>query len=174
MTRRSATGDDNAMPSSIQSRLNTDSYFRMGYFYQIEGDLHAAAECYIQSIEHNPNPEAHTFLGWVLSMMGEIDHAIEECKKALKLDPEFGNAWNDIGAYLTEKRELNRAIPYLKKACKTKNYDSREYPHYNLARVYLQKEMIIRAIRELRLSVKINPRFMPAKRLLETLEKQIH
>lgn len=146
----------------------------MGYLHQIEGDLQAAAECYIQSIENGPNPEAHAFLGWVLGLMGEVDHAIEECKKALNLDPDFGNAWNDIGAYLTEKRELDKAIPYLKKACKAKNYDNPEYPHYNLARVYIQKEMLMKATKELRLSVTINPRFMPAKRLLDRLEHQIH
>lgn len=162
------------MPSTIQTRLNQDRYFRMGYYHQIEGDLHAAAECYIQSIEASPNPEAHAFLGWVLGLMGEVDHAIEECKKALKLDPEFGNAWNDIGAYLTEKRELDKAIPYLKKACKAKNYDNPEYPHYNLARIYLQKEMLISAQKALCKSVRINPKFGPARRLLEQIDRKIH
>lgn len=160
--------------SSIQSRLNNDSYFRMGYFHQIEGDLQSAAECYIQSIERSPNAEAHAFLGWVLSLMGELDHAIEECKKAIRLDPEFGNAWNDIGAYLTEKRELDQAIPYLKKACKAKNYDNPEYPHYNLARIYLQKEMLLKALHELRAATRINAKFKPAWRMMHQLENQLH
>src|SRR5688572_29172380 len=128
--------------SSIQSRLSKDSFFRMGYMHQAAGDLQSAAECYIRSIENGPNAEAHTFLGWVLRLMGDIEHAIEECKKALSIDPNFGNAWNDIGVYMTEKHEFDKAIPYLKKACKSKNYDSPEYPHYNLARIYIHKGML--------------------------------
>ena len=160
--------------SSIVSRMSKDSFFRMGYLHQASGDLHSAAECYIRSIENSPNAEAHTFLGWCLSLMGELDHAIEECKKALALDPDFGNAWNDIGAYLTEKREFDKAIPYLKKACKSKNYDSPEYPHYNLARIYVQKGMLITARAELARAMRANPSFNPAKHMLNHLEVQIH
>lgn len=160
--------------SSIQTRLSKDNFFRMGYYYQQSGDLQSAAECYIRSIENGPNAEAHTFLGWVLCMMGQVDAAIEECKKALKLDPDFGNAWNDIGAYLIEKREFDKAIPYLRKACKSKNYDSPEFPHYNLARLYIQKGMLLTAREELGIAIKSNPNFNTAANLLRSLEKQIH
>ena len=160
--------------STIHTRMSKDGYFRMGYLHQVSGDLRSAAECYLRSIEHSPNAEAHTFLGWVLCLMGEVDHAIEECRKALRLDPDFGNAWNDIGAYLTEKRELDRAIPYLKKACKSKNYDSPEYPHYNLARIYIQKGMLLTARKELGRAMKMNPGFSPAKQLWDRIEHQIH
>jgi Tfp pilus assembly protein PilF len=160
--------------STIQSRLTKDSFFRMGYFYQQSGDLHSAADCYLRSIENGPNAEAHTFLGWVLSLMGEVDQAIEECRKALRLDPEFGNAWNDIGAYLTEKREFDKAIPYLKKACKAKNYDSPEYPHYNLGRLYIQKGMLLTARAELSTALKRNPGFFAAHDLLTRVDHQIH
>jgi Tfp pilus assembly protein PilF len=162
------------MSKGIFARFSTDTFFRLGYLYQTAGNLPAAAECYVKSIEKGPTPEAHTFLGWVLGMMGEVDHAIEECKKALKLDPEFGNAWNDIGAYLTEKRELDKAIPYLRKACKSKNYDTREFPHYNLARIYVQKDMLLKASQELKHALKANPGFMPARNMLSSLENQIH
>lgn len=160
--------------SSIYIRMGKDSYFRMGYIYQVSGDLQAAADCYIRSIESGPNPEAHTFLGWVLSMMGQVDSAIEECKKALELDPNFGNAWNDLGAYFTEKREYDKAIPYLKRASKCKNYDSREFPHYNLARIYIQKEMLVLASKELQKALKFNPAFIPAKELFYKVSGQLH
>lgn len=154
--------------------MSQDSFFRMGYLYQASGDLQSAADCYIRSIENAPNAEAHTFLGWVLNLMGDLESAIEECRKALRLDPDFGNAWNDIGAYLTEKREYDKAIPYLKKACKAKNYDSPEYPHYNLARIYIQKGMLMTACNELKLALEANAGFDPARDLLTRLENQIH
>jgi tetratricopeptide (TPR) repeat protein len=158
------------MSSSIQSRLSKDSYFRMGYFYQAEGDLQAAAECYMQSIENNPNPEAHTFLGWVLSSIGEV----EQGKKALELDPDFGNALNDLGVYYTLKLNYKKAIPFLKRACKSKNYDRLEYPHYNLAKIYLQQNLLGYAVRELKASLKINSSFGSALELLERAEKKLN
>jgi Tfp pilus assembly protein PilF len=162
------------MGSSIYTKMAHDSYFRMGYLHQLEGDLRSAAECYIRSIEARPSAEAHTFLGWVLSQMGNIEHAIEECKKAVALDPDFGNAWNDLGAYFTEKREFDQAIPFFEKACKSKNYDTQEYAHYNLARVYLQKEMLVSAQKQLKLAIKKNPGFVPAKTMLANLDSQLH
>lgn len=162
------------MPSTIFLRMSKDSYFRMGYFYQMQGDLHAAAECYIRSIEKNPNAEAHTFLAWVLCQMGAIDDAIQECKKALALDPNFGNAWNDLGAYEMEKRNLDEAVRCFKKACKAKNYDNREFPHYNLGRVYMQKELLLSARKELEEALKINPSFDMAKMLYSNLNRYLH
>jgi len=52
------------------------------------------------------------------------------------LDPDFGNPYNDIGAYLIERGLHAKAIPWLKKATRAKRYDSYCYPHYNLGRVY--------------------------------------
>lgn len=161
------------MPSSIYAKMAKDEYFRLGFFYQISGDLFAAAECYERSIEKQPSAEAHTFLGWVLGQLGELDTAIEECKKAVQLDPDFGNAWNDIGAYLLEKQKFLEAIPFLKRACKSKNNDSRAFPHYNLARIYIREGMLLRAKRELKKACKINPEFGPAKECLSALENQI-
>src|SRR5207253_8419965 len=40
----------------------------------------------------------------------------EECKKAIAVDPTFGNPYNDIGAYLIERGEHAQAIPWLEKA----------------------------------------------------------
>lgn len=154
--------------------MSRDDFFRMGYFHQLSGDLHSAAQCYLRSIENGPSAEAHTFLGWVLGLMGEVNAAIEECKRAIKLDPEFGNAWNDIGGYLMEQRKLDKAIPFLKRACGAKNYDSREYPHYNLGRIFIHKGMLLLAMQELRAAIEINPGFEPARRALESIEKQIH
>ncbi|NIO09761.1 MAG: tetratricopeptide repeat protein, partial [Deltaproteobacteria bacterium] len=45
-----------------------------------------------------PTAEAYTFLGWTYSFMGQLNEAIEECQRAITLDPDFGNPYNDIGA----------------------------------------------------------------------------
>lgn len=160
--------------SSISARLSMDDYFRMGYTYQAAGDLQSAAECYLKSIERQPSPEAHTFLGWVLAQMGEFDAAILECERAVALDPDFGNAWNDMGAYLIEKRQIHKAIDCLKKAVQSKNYDSRSFPHFNLARAYIHEGLLLSSEKELEKALEINSDFKPAQELIKTLRNQIH
>ncbi len=111
-------------------------YFRQGYRHHADGDYHKAIELYTRSIEAYPSAEAYTFRGWAHSMLLEYDEAITDCKYAIEVDPDFGNPYNDIGAYLIETGHANDAIPWLEKAIIAPRYEARCYPHYNLGRVY--------------------------------------
>lgn len=44
-------------------------------------------------------------------MRKELEEAIAECHKAIALDLDFGNPYNDIGVYLIEREDLDGAIP---------------------------------------------------------------
>ena len=84
------------------------------YQYQMGGDYAMAVELYKRSLELHPTAEAYTFLGWTYRFQGKLDDAIAECKKAIQIDPEFGNPYNDIGAYMIEKGEYDEADhPYV-------------------------------------------------------------
>ena len=74
-------------------------FSRMVDCYDEVGDLDEAVDLYKQSIAAYPTAEAHTFLGWTYSFMSLPDQAIEECHRAIEVDPDFGNPYNDIGAY---------------------------------------------------------------------------
>ncbi len=80
--------------------------------------------------------------------MGRIDDAIAECHRAIEVDPSFGNPYNDIGAYLIAKGELDEAVPWLEKAKTAPRYDPRHFPFMNLGRIYAAKGMVKRAIDE--------------------------
>lgn len=126
---------------------SAEELFHKAYELQMQGKLEEAITLYRQSIELHPTPEAHTYLGWSYSLQGFHDQAIQECKKAIELDPDFGNPYNDIGSYLIEKGELDQAVPWLKKALEARRYDAYCYPHYNLGRVYERKGEWNRALR---------------------------
>ena len=110
--------------------------FQKAYGHQTKGELDQAVVWYKKSIEIFPTAEAFTFLGWAYSFMGKYDAAISECCKAIEVDPDFGNPYNDIGAYLIEKGRLEEAVPWLEKAIHAKRYDSYCFPHYNLGRIW--------------------------------------
>ena len=80
-------------------------------------------------------------MGWTYHFQGRLDEAIAECKRAIEIDPEFGNPYNDIGAYLIELDRFDEAIPWLERAVEAARYEPRHFPHYNLGRAYLGKEM---------------------------------
>src|SRR5258708_21635222 len=111
------------------------------YQAQMEGDYDRAVELYQSSLELHPTAEAHTFLGWTYHYQGKIDEAIAECKKAIVVDPTFGNPYNDIGAYLIERGEHDQAVPWLEQAIASPRYDAFHYPWHNLGRAYVAQEV---------------------------------
>jgi len=111
-------------------------YFRQAYARQTGGDFDEAIRLYTRSIEAFPTAEAYTFRGWTYSFLGDYDRAIAECLEAIKVDSDFGNPYNDIGAYLIEQGKWEDAVPWFKKAMLAKRYEARCYPYFNLGRVF--------------------------------------
>ena len=116
--------------------------------HHLNRDLKRAVELYTESIEVYPTAEAYTYRGWAFSGMGRVDDAIAECRNAIEVDPEFGNPYNDIGAYLIEKGQLDDAVGWLEKAKHAERYEPRHFPFMNLGRIYAARGMVKRAIEE--------------------------
>ena len=74
----------------------------------------------------------------MLNIKGDPEGALKLCHQAIKLDPEFGNPYNDIGTILVAQKNFNDAIPWFKKAIKAKRYEPRHFPHINLAKIYIE------------------------------------
>ena len=144
--------------------------FRKAYEHQMQGEFDQAEALYRKSIEIFPTAEAYTFLGWTYSLMGKYDDAITECRKAIQVDPDFGNPYNDIGAYLIEKGRPEEAIPWLEKAIVAKRYDSYCFPHYNLGRVWETKGEWVKALECYQRALKANADYTLADRALNRLQ----
>jgi Tfp pilus assembly protein PilF len=137
--------------------------------FQMRRELPEAIRLYRESLAALPTAEAHTFLGWALSWQGDVDGAIEECKRAILVDPEFGNPYNDIGVYLIEKGDLDGAIPWLEKAKLAARYEPKHFPHLNLGRIYMKTGKVSRAIAEFERALEIHPHDQLARQSLSRL-----
>lgn len=124
---------------------------------QMSGELDESIRLYRESISVCPTADAHTYLGWAYSFQGRIDDAIAECEIAIRLDPEFGNPYNDIGVYLMQQEKFDEAIPWLERAKTAKRYEPRHFPYLNLGRVYAAKGMMIKAQEEFREALRLHP-----------------
>ena len=115
----------------------------------LAGRFTEATAFYRKSIEALPTAEAHTFLGWSLSYLGQLEEAIAECKQAIGIDPDFGNPYNDIGVYLIDLGRSQESIPWFKRAIQSKRYCCYHYPYFNLGRVLLHRRRVRPARRPL-------------------------
>jgi tetratricopeptide (TPR) repeat protein len=148
---------------------SAQDWFQRAYQAQMSGRLDEAIECYRKSIELEPTAEAHTFLGWTYSFKRDYERAIAECKRAIEVDPDFGNPYNDIGAYLIETGRWDDAIPWLEKAIEAPRYEPRQFPHFNLSRIYSKRYEYAKAIGHLRKALEVEPRYPMARRELGKL-----
>ena len=145
-----------------------------GYRAQMEGDYDRAVVLYKDSLAIYPTAEAHTFLGWTYHFQGRVEDAIAECKLAIEVDPEFGNPYNDIGAYLIALGRYDEAIPWLERATQAPRYDPRHYPHFNLGRAYFAKGMITRARECFQQALQIEPGYALARQAVESLRRMVN
>jgi tetratricopeptide (TPR) repeat protein len=138
--------------------------FERAYRHQMQGELADAILLYKRSLETFPTSEAHTFLGWTYSMMSRYEEAIEECKKAIAVDPTFGNPYNDIGAYLIELDQWDEALPWLEKATVATRYEVPQFAHMNMGRVYEHFGEVDTALSQYDQALQIDPLYRTAFR----------
>ena len=148
--------------------------FSAAYEAQMRGELDEAADLYGQSLAAYPTAEAHTFLGWTYSFMRRTDEAIAECLRAIEVDPDFGNPYNDIGAYLIEKGDLLGAVPWLRRAMNAPRYEAAFYPLFNLGRVYEERHRPLDAARHYGHALEEQSGFTQAARALRRVQARLN
>ena len=138
-------------------------YFNKAYDLHLRGRIDDAITNYKLSIECYPTAKAHTYLGWAYSLHANYEEAIEECKVAIELDPDFGNPYNDIGSYLISLGKLDEAISWLERAIDAEDYEPRHFPYFNLGRIYERKGDWFTAMKYYQDALDVNPDYEIAK-----------
>lgn len=167
-----AHGQSGEQPE-IPDRVRAYALWEQGYLLHLSGRYREAVDSFRESVEVLPTAEGHTFLGWSLSMLGRLEEAVAECHKAIALDPEYGNPYNDIGVYLIDLGRPDEAIPWLEKAISAKRYCCYQFPHFNLGRVRAMEGNIDAARRSFEQALRHDPDYLPARMALEYLDAEI-
>jgi len=159
---------------STDARERAIALWREAYRQQIAGDLEGAIETYRRSIAMCPTAEAHTFLGWTYSFQGRLEEATAECLRAIEVDPDFGNPYNDIGVYLMQQGKLEEAIPWLERAKQAARYEPRQFPFMNLGRIYLKQGRWWEALRQFEAAVRLAPGDADLAKTLHSLRGRLN
>ena len=132
------------------------------YRLQLSGHVEEAIEEYKMSISILPTAEGWAFLGWAYSFLKNYKEAIACCKEGIEVDPEFGNCWNDIGAYLILQNKHDEAKHYLYRALEAQRYATKHFPHYNLGRILERQGKWFEALEEYHEALEIEPSYSMA------------
>jgi tetratricopeptide (TPR) repeat protein len=95
-----------------------DANYRMGMLFLSVNQLRAAAECFVQEVNHHPSHTAASRqLGMTYARMGETDKSVAQLEPLVRLNPRDAESWAALGfAYMAAKRTadadsaLRRAI----------------------------------------------------------------
>ena len=139
--------------------------------------LHMAIGYYSISIISCPTAQAHTFRGWAYRLIGRIDEAVVEFKRAIELDPQYGNPYRGISTYTLARRELDEAIESFERAKTLPSCEPIHLAYLNLGQLYSQKGMVFKAISELEEALRIapnDPAALPISSHLTRLKAMMH
>ncbi len=151
-------------------RERSKEYLLKAYSLQMKGQFEEAILNYKKSINIYPTAEAYTFLGWTYSFLNNLEKAIEECKNAISIDPDYGNPYNDIGAYLMQQGKFDEALTWLELALKSKRYENPHFAHLNIGKVLESKGLWFEALNEYRIARELCPDYLLAKKYFNKLQ----
>jgi arylsulfatase A-like enzyme len=80
------------------------------------GDLRYAIAAFEKSLAIAPTPEAAVELATAARKLGDVPRAIAALRKAVELDPDDPDSWNELGAMLLSHDEPSAAIAAFEKA----------------------------------------------------------
>ena len=147
---------------------------QQGLELQGQGQLDEAIRLYERSARLHPTAEAYTYMGWAKSYQGRIEEAIDHCRRAITIDPEFGNPYNDIGSYLIAQGDLWACVRWFRRALLAPRYESYAFPHFNLGRVYEQRHRPLDAARHYGHALEEQPGFAQAAKALRRVQARLN
>jgi Tfp pilus assembly protein PilF len=146
--RAGRTGDADVVSLEDHRHGRAMEAIEGGHRLVAAGDLQAALKMFEEAAALEESADALTFQAWMHSLTGDVDRAERLCLRAIRLDPDFGNPYNDIGTFRLQRRDVTAAIQWFERAKRARRYEPRHFPFINLGKLYLSLGMPDKALAE--------------------------
>ena len=162
--------DTNLSSASIFSSKKKNSYlntqtkeeiFNQAINFHLHGNILEAGKYYKYLIDQEEaDPRVLSNYGLLLKDLGKLKEAEAFQRKAIKIKPDFANAYANLGNLLIELEELEKAEEYTRQAIDLKY--NLETAHYNLATILMKLGKPEEAEASQREAIKLKPNFAKA------------
>jgi len=122
----------------MEVEKKADAYYKIGLSYLNENKAQQAYVEFFRAYELDPrNKEVLNAIGIVyLLHFDEPQKAIEFFEKAVKVDPDYSEAYNNLGYSYEKMGNFEDAIPYYRKAIANPLYSTVEKAYINMGNAY--------------------------------------
>lgn len=160
------------------SPFSYNAHYCLGNYYADNGLFSSAINEYekvMEIIGENKDkiwllPVMHHNIGTMLSRKGLLDEAEKEYKKAIELDPELIDAYNDLGCFYIKRGDIAKAKEVFNEALKVNPKSEKIY--YNLGVIYAQKNDFEKASALWKKALEINPNYDVVKAAIKSLKDE--
>ncbi|MCG8570514.1 MAG: AAA family ATPase [Spirochaetes bacterium] len=145
---------------------NSDVLNDMGNIYFDMKDYKNSIKCYQKTIKLEPDAYwAYYNIGLAtLELDNSSDKAIEHAKnwfkKAIRINPEYYPALNELGLYFLRKVDYKRAKEYFNRSIKSNT--QYKYPYFNLSKLYKETKQNDKAKLYLIKAIRADANYIPA------------
>lgn len=132
-----------------------------------------ALESFHKALSYKETAEVYTLIGWVHSLLDNLEDAKKYCVKAINIDPDYGAPFNDLGSYLLKEGSIEEALKWFEKAKMAVNYQNREYPYINSGRAYMSIKNVPKALNEFSMALTLAPYHKDLHNTVEKLKRAL-
>ncbi|MFQ5802160.1 MAG: tetratricopeptide repeat protein [Candidatus Methylomirabilales bacterium] len=162
-----------AKKAEVDPLRSAETHYQLGLAYFNSGNYQLSLPELAKAVELNPSePLYHDALGMSFMFNRQLDAAISEFQEALRLDPKFVEAKNNLASAYLLKGDLKMARATLEEVLKDPFYATPQFAYFNLARILEREGKIDDAIRDYRRALDLEQNFVDAHNNLGRLYLQ--
>ncbi len=140
--------------------------YNLGLFHLNQNNVDEAVKYFVKALSQDTRYYlAWNALGLAHSMKGRLDESVKAYQRCLEVSPQFTEAHNNLGAVYQEMKLLDKAEEEFSKALLDPNYQNRELPYFNLARLYVLQGRLDEGYDNVQKAIQIQPRLAMAHNL---------
>lgn len=150
-----------------QRQKKYQSFFFEGQKALSEGQQEAALKFFEKAKNFQETAEVMTFMARCHVLDQNQSEVYPLLIKALRIDPQYGPAYNEMGVHLLKEKKNAEALAWFQKAKRATQFTNRESAYINTGRAYMAMNQFEEALEEFRNAYALYPQ---NDKLLGTIE----